>query len=52
MEEEQFLGHIITALEEASDLLDEAYNKNNSHTFNKAKKLILKIQDELVEMLV
>ncbi len=49
-EDVKFLGQMIKSLEEANDMLDEAYNKNDFQKFNKVKKLILQIQDKIAEI--
>lgn len=51
-EDVELLGHIIKSLEEASDVLDESYNKNDFQKFNKTKKLILQIQDEISGIII
>ena len=45
------LEQMAKSLEEASDALDQAYSKNDSMRFNKAKKIILQIQDKISEVL-
>jgi hypothetical protein len=45
------LEQMIKSLEEANDILNESYNKNDSQKFNKAKKIILQIQDKISEIL-
>ena len=47
---DEFLEQMIKSLEEASDILDESYKNNDFQKFNKAKKLILQIQDEISEI--
>ena len=47
---DEILGQLIKSLEEAGDILDESYRKNDSMKFNKAKKIILQIQDEISEI--
>jgi hypothetical protein len=46
----EILGQLIKSLEEASDILDESYRKNDPQKFNKAKKLILNIQNKISEI--
>ncbi len=47
----ELLGQMIKSLEDASDALDESYNRNDFQKFNKAKKLVLQIQDKISEIL-
>lgn len=46
----ELLGNLIKFIEEASDILDESYRKNDAQKFNQAKKLILNIQDKISEI--
>ena len=46
----ELLNQLIKSLEDASGILDEAYNKNDSQKFNKAKRLILQIQNKIAEI--
>lgn len=45
------IDQLIASLEEASDILDESYRKNDPQSFNKAKKLILNLQGKILEFI-
>ncbi len=45
------LEQMIKSLEEANDILDEAFQKNDAQKFNSAKKLILQIQNKISEII-
>ena len=47
---EELLEQMIKSLEEASDILDESYKSRDYGKFNKAKKIILQIQDKILEI--
>ena len=47
---EELLEKMIKSLEEAGDILDESYKNNDFQKFNKAKKIILQIQNEISEI--
>ncbi len=47
----EILEQLIKSLQEASDTLDESYGKNDAQAFNKSKKIILKIQERIAEIL-
>jgi len=50
-ENSDFLNQLITSLEEANLKLEEAYNNEDYENFNKAKKLILQMQQKIDEMI-
>lgn len=47
----EFLNQVIKSLRQASDSLDESYKRNDPQNFNKAKKLILQIQEKISEII-
>lgn len=47
----RLLDQMIKSLEEANDILDEAYKKNDAQKFNSAKKIILQIQNKISEVI-
>jgi hypothetical protein len=46
-----FLSQLIKSLEEAGKSLDKSYQKKNYESFNKSKKIMLKIQKEISDMI-
>ena len=46
----ELLEQLIKSLKDAGEILNEAYNQNDSQKFNKAKKIILQIQDKILEI--
>jgi hypothetical protein len=46
-----FLNQLIASLEEAERNLEKAYEKRNYDKFNKSKKIMLRIQNEISNML-
>jgi hypothetical protein len=42
-----FLNQLIASLEEAERNLERAYKKRNYEKFNKSKKIMLRIQNEI-----
>jgi hypothetical protein len=50
-EDNLFLNQLIESLEEAGQKLERAYEKKDFENFNKSKKLILKLQKEISEII-
>ncbi len=50
-EDAEIIEQLIKSLREASDILDESYAKNDFQKFNQAKKLVLQIQNKILEIL-
>jgi len=50
-EESLFLNQLVNSLEEASEKLGKYYEKRDSENFNKSKKIMLKIQKEISEII-
>lgn len=50
-EEILFLDQLIKSLEEAERNLEKAYEKRDYENFNKSKKIMLRIQNEISNML-
>lgn len=50
-EEILFLNQLIKSLEEAEKNLEKAYEKRDFDIFNKSKKIMLRIQYEISEIL-
>lgn len=50
-EEIIFLKQLIKSLDEAEKNLEKAYEKRNIDSFNKAKKIMLRIQTEISEII-
>jgi hypothetical protein len=48
-EEVSFLNQLIASLEEAERNLERAYEKRDYERFNKAKKIMLRIQNEIAD---
>jgi hypothetical protein len=46
-----FLNQLVNSLEEAEKKLERYYEKGDSENFNKSKKIMLKIQKEISDML-
>jgi hypothetical protein len=44
------INQISKALEEAEQKLDESFKNNNAEEFNKTKKLILRLQEKIEEV--
>lgn len=42
-----FLNQLISSLEESEEKLEEAYKKREYENFNKTKKIMLRIQGEI-----
>jgi hypothetical protein len=53
MEKEEilFLDQLIKSLEEAEKKLEKAYEEKDYGSFNKSKKIMLKIQNEISKIL-
>lgn len=45
-----FLNQLIASLEEAERNLEKAYEKRNYEKFNNSKKIMLKIQNEILNI--
>jgi hypothetical protein len=50
-EESLFLNQLVNSLEEASEKLGKYYEKRDSENFNKSKKIMLKIQKEISDII-
>jgi hypothetical protein len=50
-EKVSFLNQLILSLEEAERNLERAYEKRDYERFNKAKKIMLRIQNEISEII-
>jgi hypothetical protein len=50
-EEILFLDQLIKSLEEAEENLEKAYEDEDSKEFNKSKKIMLRIQYEISEII-
>jgi uncharacterized ferredoxin-like protein len=50
-EESLFLNQLVNSLEEASEKLKKYYERRDSENFNKSKKIILKIQKEISDII-
>lgn len=50
-EEILFLDQLIKSLEEAEKNLEKTYEKRDYENFNKSKKIMFRIQDEISNML-
>ncbi len=50
-EEIQFLNQLIMSLEEAGANLEKAYTKKDYENFNKSKKIMLRIQKEISDII-
>lgn len=50
-EDNLFLNQLINSLEEASKKLEKAYEKKDYDNFDKSKKIMLKIQKEISEII-
>jgi hypothetical protein len=50
-EEILFLDQLIKSLEEAEKTLEKSYRKRDYDNFNKSKKIMLRIQSEISEIL-
>ena len=46
-----FLNQLVNSLEEAGKKLEKDYEKNDSENFNKSKKIMLKLQEEISDMI-
>ncbi|VVB82463.1 Uncharacterised protein [uncultured archaeon] len=46
-----FLSQLVKSLEEASVSLEQAYEKKSFDKFNQSKKIMIKIQKEISEIL-
>jgi len=46
-----FLNQLINSLDEAEVSLERAYNRKSSDRFNKSKKIMLKIQKEISDII-
>lgn len=44
-----FLNQLIKSLEDASEKLEESYKKKDQDKFNKIKKFMLRIQEQISE---
>lgn len=53
MEKEEilFLDQLVKSLDEAEKKLEKAYEKKDYENFNKTKKIMLRIQNEISNML-
>jgi len=50
-EEVSFLNQLIKSLEEAGRNLESSYEKRDYESFNKSKKIMLRIQKEISNMI-
>lgn len=50
-EDSLFLNQLVNSLGDAYAKLEKAYEKGNSENFNKVKKMMLKIQKEISEII-
>ncbi|MCK9568228.1 hypothetical protein M0R72_04720 [Candidatus Pacearchaeota archaeon] len=50
-EESVFLNQLVNSLEEANEKLGKYYEKQDSENFNKSKKIMLKIQKEISDII-
>ncbi len=50
-EEVSFLNQLIKSMEEAEISLEEAYQKKDYDNFNKSKKIMLRIQKQIADMI-
>jgi flagellin-specific chaperone FliS len=50
-EEILFLDQLIKSLEEAEENLEDAYEEGDNKNFNKVKKIMLRLQYEISEIL-
>ena len=50
-EEILFLNQMIKSLEESEEKLEESYKKRNYEDFNKTKKVMLRIQEEISKII-
>jgi hypothetical protein len=50
-EESLFLNQLVSSLEEAERNLEKAYQKRNYDQFNKSKKIMLRIQNEISKII-
>ena len=50
-EDNLFLNQLINSLEEANEKLEKAYEKKDYNNFDKSKKIMLKIQKEISEII-
>ncbi len=50
-EEILFLSQLVKSLEEAGKSLDKSYQKRDYENFNKSKKIMLKIQKEISDII-
>ncbi len=50
-EDIQFLKQLVKSLEEAESKLEKAYKKKDYEKFNKSKKIMLKIQKQIEEII-
>lgn len=48
-EEEIFIRQVIKSLRDSAENIDNYYKRNDSVNFNKTKKLILNIQEKILE---
>lgn len=46
-----FLNQLVKSLEEAEMNLEKSYNKQDFDNFNKSKKMMLRIQNQISDML-
>lgn len=46
-----FINQLVKSLEDSEEKLEEAYKQGDSEAFNNTKKLMLKIQSQLKEVL-
>ena len=50
-EDNLFLKQLVSSLEDAYVKLERAYERDNADDFNKTKKIMLKIQKEISEII-
>jgi hypothetical protein len=50
-EDNLFLNQLVNSLGEASEKLEKAYEKDDYENFDKSKKLMLKIQKEISDII-
>ncbi len=46
-----FLNQLVKSLEEANEKLERAYKKEDYNEFNKSKKIMLKMQNEISDII-
>lgn len=51
-EDNVFLNQLVSSLEEAYEKMERAYEKRDSENFNKMKKIMIKLQKEISDILI